>query len=104
MSEKRLTVDIAALQRGGVNLSRIAEIARGISNDLQHAVTTYGDAGGTGEMGESFQKNYKPGETEALEFLALLDKEVGEVGVRTTKTAREFEDTNQEASQSTPTD
>ncbi|WP_258903403.1 aldo/keto reductase [Actinokineospora sp. UTMC 2448] len=96
----RLTVDIDALRGGGVNIEETARLAQRIYGDLRSVVFTLGGAGGTGEMGEKFDQGYKPGEEEALRFLALLVDVLGEAGGRTFDTARVFVDTSNEADSS----
>ena len=98
----RLYVDITALQQGGVNMEQWAGLAKLIANQMQTATGTYRHAGGTGEMGEKFNENYKPGEVKALQFLALLERVVGGSADRTFDVARNFEQTNNDASSTTP--
>ena len=102
MSDDRLYVDVPALNRGGINLERYALLARSIAGDMRQATLTYQNAGGTGEMGEKFDTNYKPGERKALEFLALLDEIIGGGANRTLLAARNFENTSDDADASTP--
>ena len=102
MTDDRLYVDVTALNQGGVNMERWASLARLIANQMQTATGTYRFAGGTGEMGEKFNENYKPGEVKALQFLALLERVVGGAADRTLDVARNFEQTNNEATQATP--
>jgi hypothetical protein len=98
----RLYVDITALSQGGVNMERWSTLAKTIANRMQTASGTYRFAGGTGEMGEKFNENYKPGEVKALQFLALLEKVVGEAATRTRDVAKNFDQTNDEATYNTP--
>jgi len=102
MSEDRLYVDVAALTRGGVNLGQWSSLANQISGRLRTATTTYRYAGGTGEMGEQFDTNYRPGESKALAFLALLEEVVGGYSQRTLNAAKNFEQTSNEADAAAP--
>lgn len=102
MSEEHLEVDVPALNRGGVNLDRYALLARTIAGTIRQATVVYVNAGGTGEMGEKFDTNYKPGERKALEFLDLLDEIVGGSANRTFLVARNFDNTSDDADASTP--
>ncbi len=98
----RLYVDVEALTRGGINLAQWSALANQIGGRLQGATATYRNAGGTGEMGEQFNTNYKPGEQKALEFLLILMKVVGSYSAKTFDAARSFEETNTEADATTP--
>jgi hypothetical protein len=102
MTDDRLYVDIGALSQGGVNMEQWASLARAIANQMQDATGFYRFAGGTGEMGEKFNENYKPGEVKALQFLALLEKVVGGAATRTRDVAKNFDQTNDEATYNTP--
>lgn len=98
----RLYVDIAALTRGGINLGEWSALANRIGGRLQSATATYRNAGGTGEMGEQFNTNYKPGEEKALEFLVLLMQVVGSYSEKTLEAAKNFQQTDNDASAATP--
>ena len=98
----RLYVDVAALTRGGINLSQWSVLANQIGGRIQSATATYRNAGGTGEMGEQFNTNYKPGEQKALEFLVLLMRVVGSYSEKTFEVAKVFEETDDEATMTTP--
>ena len=98
----RLYVDINALSQGGVNMEQWSTLASTIANKMQTASGTYRFAGGTGEMGEKFNENYKPGEVKALQFLALLEKVVGGAATSTLEVAKNFDQTNDEATYNTP--
>ena len=98
----RLYVDIAALRQGGVNIEQLSVQSRLIVNRIRQATATYRLAGGTGEMGEKFQENYKPGEEKALLFLKLLEEVIGSAGGSTLEAARHFERTDGDASASAP--
>jgi hypothetical protein len=98
----RLHVDVEALTRGGTNLAQWSALANQIGGRLQGATATYRNAGGTGEMGEQFNTNYKPGEQKALEFLLILMKVVGSYSAKTFDAAKVFEETNTEADATTP--
>jgi hypothetical protein len=98
----RLYVDITALSQGGVNMEQWATLAATIANRMQEATGIYRFAGGTGEMGEKFNENYTPGEVKALQFLALLEKVVGGAATRTRDVAKNFDQTNDEATYNTP--
>jgi hypothetical protein len=98
----RLYVDVAALTRGGINLAQWSTLANQIGGKLQSATSTYRNAGGTGEMGEQFNTNYKPGEQKALEFLVLLMQVVGSYSAKTLDAAKNFERTDTDADTATP--
>jgi hypothetical protein len=102
MTDDRLYVDVTALSQGGLEMEQWASLARTIANQMQTATGIYRYAGGTGEMGEKFNENYKPGEVKALQFLALLEEVVGGAATRTRDTARNFEQTNNDATNNTP--
>lgn len=88
----RITVDVEALRRGGVDVDATARLAIAICNDLVGATLLYRNAGGTGEMGETFDKNYVPTAERAVKFLGLLNETLGGAGDRTIETSRSFED------------
>jgi len=102
MSGERLYVDLAALHQGGVNIEELSVQARLVVNRIRQAASTYQFAGGTGEMGEKYQENYKPGEEKALVFLRLLEEAVGSAGDDTLVVARHFEQVNDDAAGNTP--
>jgi hypothetical protein len=102
VSEDRLYVDVSGLSQGGVNLGHWSDLANQISGRIRTATTTYRYAGGTGEMGEQFDANYRPGETKALEFLRLLEDVVGGYSRRTLAAAKNFEDTATDADAAAP--
>lgn len=102
MSDDRLYVDVPALTQGGVNLGQWSSLANQIAGRMRTATTTYRFAGGTGEMGEQFDTNYRPGESKALEFLKLLEDVVGGHAQRTLNAARNFEQTANDADTATP--
>jgi hypothetical protein len=98
----RLYVDVQALTQGGINLAQWSALANQIGGRLQGATATYRNAGGTGEMGEQFNTNYKPGEEKALEFLRILMTVVGSYSQKTFDAAKVFDETNTEADATTP--
>lgn len=98
----RLRVDTAALQAAGFTLTEWSELANQIADRIDRATRLYGKAGGTGKMGEMFEKHYKPGEEKALEFLRILREEIGGIGQRTIDVAKNFEQTDDEAGRSVP--
>ncbi|MDA3628114.1 hypothetical protein [Saccharopolyspora oryzae] len=98
----RFYADPDGLARGGANLEQWSMLAKEIAAQMRNVTTAYRHAGGTGEMGEQFNTNYKPGETKAIEFLSMLEEAVGGHGERTLKTARSFSDTNDEADAAAP--
>jgi hypothetical protein len=100
MADDRLQVDVAALQAAGFNLGRWSELAHDIAGRIEQATQQYAHAGGTGKMGEMFTKHYKPGEEKAIEFLRMLQKEIGGSGQRVINVAKSFEQTNDDAEQS----
>ncbi|MER6992722.1 hypothetical protein ABT337_30025 [Saccharopolyspora hirsuta] len=93
----RLQVDVAALARGGANLDQWSTMANQLAARMRSVTAAYRDAGGTGEMGEQFDTNYRPGAEKAMEFLAMLEEAVGGYSDSTLKVARKFGDTNDEA-------
>ncbi|WP_329791562.1 hypothetical protein V1227_06475 [Lentzea sp. DG1S-22] len=97
----RTGVDVDALRRGGVNILKTSQLARDISSDLANATVMYGGSGGTGEMGEAFDKGYKPTAERALAFLDLLEEVLGGASDRTLETSRSFEATVDEANAAT---
>ncbi|WP_143021461.1 hypothetical protein [Prauserella marina] len=98
----RLYVDVNILNQGGLNLDQWSDLARNVTRRVRTATERYGDAGGTGEMGEQFDQNYKPGEWKALEFLTLLEKGVGGLSESTLLVAKNFERANDDADGATP--
>jgi hypothetical protein len=98
----RLYVDVAALTRGGVDLDQWSVLADQIAGRIQAATQTYRYSGGTGEMGEQFDTNYRPGEAKALEFLALLVEIVGGYSERTLNAAKTFDQANTDADAAAP--
>ncbi|MBK1787783.1 hypothetical protein [Prauserella cavernicola] len=98
----RLYVDINALNQGGLNLDHWSDLANNITRRVRTATEQYGDAGGTGEMGQQFDENYKPGEGKALEFLTLLEDGVGGLAESTLLVAKNFDQTNDDADSATP--
>jgi hypothetical protein len=98
-----LRVDIPALRNAGADLAEWSSLADQIATMIYQAAAHYADAGGTrGEMAELWEKNYKPGEEKAIEFLKLLQQEVGGAGMRTIQAADSFEQTDGDASRSVP--
>ncbi|MGW5050422.1 hypothetical protein [Actinokineospora sp. NPDC004072] len=93
----RLVVDVEALRSGGVNIEGTTRLALAICAELRSRVAALRGAGGGGEMGQKFDQGYKPGEEEALRFLDLLGKILGDAGGRTITTARVFADSGAEA-------
>jgi len=102
MSEDRLYVDVGELTNGGSNLAQWSTLANQIATRMRTTTTTYRYAGGTGEMGEQFDANYRPGETKALQFLALLEEVVGGYAQRTLTAAKNFEQTSNDADDAAP--
>ncbi|WP_026422046.1 hypothetical protein [Actinokineospora inagensis] len=92
-----LSVDPEKLRLGGVNIDHTVDLAVEICNDLYLATDQNRGAGGTGEMGKKFDSGYRPGEQEALKFLRLMQKTIGEASARTIKTAGVFTETNEDA-------
>ena len=78
------SVDIAALERGGVNIKNLATVASSIYGDLYNLTSKYGrKLGGNGDVGKSFETNYYPGAEASLRFLKdladLVDAHGGKV-------------------------
>jgi hypothetical protein len=95
----KISVDVEALLRGGVNLDRITSLADSICNDLLNAVETYRHAGGSGkdEMGQMFGQGYLPGAQRAIEFINMLQRVVHEASESTLSAGKAFEDANNRA-------
>ncbi|OLF17638.1 hypothetical protein [Actinophytocola xanthii] len=104
MSEDgNFSADVEGLRSAGINITRWSTLARNIADRVHAATVRYQNAGGTGgDMTKSFNANYRPGEQKALEFLRLLDIEIGGLGSRTIEVAQTFEQTNDDANQATP--
>ncbi|MFB9570218.1 hypothetical protein [Saccharopolyspora hordei] len=100
----RLQVDVAALARGGTNLDQWSTMARQLAEHMRSVTAAYRHAGGTGEMGEQFDTNYRPGAEKAMEFLSLLEEAVGGCSDSTLRAARNFSDTAEEADGAVPKD
>lgn len=67
------SVDIEALERGGVNVKHLATLAATIYGDLFNVTSKYGhELGGNGDIGKSFEANYYPGADASLQFLRDL--------------------------------
>lgn len=98
----RVYVDTTALTRGGVNLGQWSSMASRLAAHMRNVTTTYRHAGGTGEMGEQFDQNYRPGAEKAMEFLSMLEEAVGGVSEKTLLAGKKFEDTDDEANGVTP--
>jgi hypothetical protein len=93
MADGEFSVDIDALERGGVNIRRLAEIAGNIFADLDHVTGKYGrNLGGNGDVGESFAKNYWPGADASLQFLSDLKDLVDTHGGKTLDLGHYFDD------------
>ena len=88
--------DLGDLERAGKDFDQIAGDLTQIKGALNSAVQMYGQVG-SGEMGEALKKNYQPGEEVALQFLDLFHDLFIEKGNRLLKTARVFNDTNDDA-------
>jgi hypothetical protein len=78
------SVDIDALERGGVNVKHLASLAASIYGDLFNLTDKYGHTlGGNGDVGKSFETNYYPGADASLQFLRdlkdLVDTHGGKV-------------------------
>lgn len=102
MSDEDLYVNVPGLTRGGTDLERWSTLAEQIATRMSNATGVYRLAGGTGEMGQQFNTNYKPGEAKALQFLQMLKDVVGGYSDDTLLAAQNFEHTNEDADSSTP--
>jgi hypothetical protein len=78
------SVDIEALERGGVNIKHLATLAATIYGDLFNVTDKYGhNLGGNGDVGKSFETNYYPGADASLQFLRDLKDLVDTHGGKT---------------------
>ncbi|SEG75396.1 hypothetical protein SAMN02982929_03446 [Saccharopolyspora kobensis] len=93
----RVYVDTAGLTRGGLNLGQWSSTANRLAAHMRNVTATYRHAGGTGEMGEQFDANYRPGAEKAMEFLSMLEEAVGGISEKTLLAGKKFEDTDDEA-------
>lgn len=97
------SADVEGLRVAGVDITEWSNLAGNIADKVHAATVKYQKAGGTGgDMTESFNANYRPGEQKALEFLRLLDTEIGGLGGRTIEVAQTFQQTDDDANQATP--
>jgi hypothetical protein len=90
------SVDIEALERGGVNIRHLAEIAGSIYGTLFSVTDKYGkDLGGNGDVGKSFATNYWPGAEASLQFLRDLKDLVDTHGEKTIDLGHYFDDVDE---------
>jgi hypothetical protein len=103
-SDESLSVNIDDLQKGGVNLKYMAEIAASIHNDLKNKIAglTLGDD----QISQLIMQNYKPGEKASLEFLDNLRALIDGHGGETIDLSKIFNDVNTDTVNevSTPTE
>jgi hypothetical protein len=93
VAEEGMVVDVDALQRGGVNLTRIADTAKDILTELQVAVDTLNDFG-TDKTGASIRATYGPIRDDGLKFLAATSELLDMHGGRTSTTGKVMDDVN----------
>ncbi|HEY0537483.1 MAG TPA: hypothetical protein VGD53_03900 [Actinoallomurus sp.] len=90
-----LSVDVGALQRGGVRIKELGDLASNIHGSLSGVTDRYGhELGGDGPVGNSFNASYYPAANAALEFLNGLKDLVGIHGSKTSGLGALFNDVN----------
>jgi hypothetical protein len=90
-----LSVDVDALERGGVRITDLGGIAASIYGTVSAVTDRYGDKlGGDGPIGNSINKNYTPAADAALEFLKGLKDLVDAHGSKTIDLGTLFNDVN----------
>jgi|tagenome__1003787_1003787.scaffolds.fasta_scaffold20858230_3 hypothetical protein len=93
--QDRFSADIAALERGGVNIKHLATLAASIYGDLFNVTDKYGkNLGGNGDIGKSLEKNYYPSADASLRFLKDLKDLVDTHGGKTIALGGLFGDVN----------
>jgi hypothetical protein len=91
-------VDIAALERGGVNIKHLATVAASIYGDLFNVTGKYGRGlGGNGDIRASLDTNYFPSADASLRFLKDLKDLVDAHGGKTIELGDLFGDVNDTA-------
>src|SRR4051794_14759514 len=84
--QDRFSADIAALERGGVNIKHLATLAESIYGDLFNVTDKYGKSlGGNGDIGNALEKNYYPSADASLQFLKDLKDLVDTHGGKTSE-------------------
>lgn len=92
-----LSVDIDALERGGVRIKDLGTVAASVYGNLSAVTDRYGhQLGGNGSVGNSFKKYY-PAADAALEFLKGLKDLVDTHGSKTIDLGALFDDVNNAA-------
>ncbi|MEU5844925.1 hypothetical protein [Saccharopolyspora shandongensis] len=88
--------DIEALRKGGVDLSRLAELARSIHSDLSLQCVNL-VIGGSDDISKELKSKYKPGEKDGLEFLRMLGMSLDSDGEAVVDTSKVFDNANTDA-------
>jgi hypothetical protein len=97
--EGPFSVDIEGLERGGVHLRDISNVAAGIFGDLHNITHKYGrNLGGNGDVGKSFDQSYWPGADASETFLRDLRDLVDIHGSKTLLLGSFFGDVDDTAS------
>jgi hypothetical protein len=93
-----LSVDVDALERGGVRIKDLGSLAAETYGTLSAVTGRYGTRlGGDGPIGNSINKNYSPAAESALEFLKGLKDLVDAHGSKTIDLGALFDDVNNAA-------
>jgi hypothetical protein len=89
------SVDVPALERGGVHIKDMGTLAARIYGDLFAVTSKYGRTlGGNGDVGKSFEANYYPAAEGSLAFLRDLKDLVDTHGSKTIRLGALFGDVN----------
>jgi hypothetical protein len=92
------SVDIDALEKGGVHIKDMATLAASIYGELFAVTSKYGRTlGGNGDVGKSFETNYYPAEEGSLGFLRDLKDLVDTHGSKTIELGGFFGDVDDTA-------
>jgi hypothetical protein len=98
MSDDDFSVDLDELERGGVNLSHVAEVAIRIHSHVTTILAQYPDPGGDGDVGKSFAVNYTPAAAQSVKFLKSLKELIDTHGGKTLDMSAVFGNVNGDAS------
>ncbi|MEV0406067.1 hypothetical protein [Actinoallomurus sp. NPDC050550] len=91
------SVDPDELERGGVHIRQMADIAMKVYDRLTEVEAKYPKLGGDGSVGKSFEVNYYPVMKECTKLVTDLAKLLADAGGRTGDLGRLFADVNSEA-------
>jgi hypothetical protein len=97
MSDKDLSVDVDALERGGVNFGHVVEVANRIHSHVTAILAQYPNPGGDGPVGDSFAANYTPAAAQSVKFLKSLKELVDTHGGKTLDLSVVFGNVNGDA-------